>query len=124
DRGVPHDRADERPDRGHKPVDQAGETRGLRLPEPRELPSPGKVALHPAHPPISSEEPDGARLKSKSRVRTTDASFARSPSVRVRAIGTRRSHRGSSPTTTDTASAEHTSAASIPGLRSATSVTG
>ena len=46
DRGVPHDRADERPDRGHKPVDQAGETRRLRLPEPGELPSPGKVACH------------------------------------------------------------------------------
>ena len=28
---------------------------------------PSTVALHPANPPIVSEEPDGARLRSKSR---------------------------------------------------------
>jgi hypothetical protein len=52
---------------GHEPVDQAGETRRLRVREPGQLP-PGTVALHPAQPPIVSEEPDGARLKSKSRI--------------------------------------------------------
>ena len=62
-----HHRPDERPNRGHKQADQAGETRGLRFPEPGELPAPSTVALHPAHPPIVSEEPDGARLRSKSR---------------------------------------------------------
>ena len=67
DRGVPDDRADERPNRGHEPVDQAGETRRLRVPEPGQLPAPGTVALHPAHPPIVSEETDGARPKLKSR---------------------------------------------------------
>ena len=67
DRGVPHDRAHERPDRGHEQVDQAGETRRLRVPEPGELPAPGTVALHPADPPIVSEETDGARPKLKSR---------------------------------------------------------
>ena len=67
DRGVPDHRADERPDRGHEQVDQAGETRRLRVPEPGELPAPGTVALHPADPPIVSEEPDGARPKLKSR---------------------------------------------------------
>ena len=35
--------------------------------EQRELPTPRTVALHPAHPPIVSEETDGARLRSKSR---------------------------------------------------------
>ena len=35
----------------------------------RELPTPSTVALHPAHPPIVSEETDGARLRSKSRVK-------------------------------------------------------
>ena len=79
DRGVPDDRADERPDRGHEPVDQAGETRRLRLPEPGELPAPGTVALHPAHPPIVSEEPDGARLKSKSPICTTLENGRRGP---------------------------------------------
>ena len=68
DRGVPHDRAHERPHRGHEPVDQAGETRRLRLPEPGQLPAPGTVALHPADPPIVSEEPDGARPKLKSHL--------------------------------------------------------
>ncbi len=34
-----------------------------RLPEPGQLPAPSTVALHPAHPPIVSEEPNGARLK-------------------------------------------------------------
>src|SRR6478672_12820740 len=74
DRGVPHDRAHERPHRGHESVDQAGETRRLWIPEPGELPATGKVALHPAHPPIVSEEPDGARLRLKShftRLRAT-----------------------------------------------------
>ena len=66
DRGVPHHRAHQRPHRGHQPADQAGETRRLRIPEPGELPTPSTVALHPAHPPIVSEEPDGARLRSKS----------------------------------------------------------
>jgi hypothetical protein len=49
-----------------EPADQVGETRRLRIPEPRELPPPSTVALHPAHPPIVSEKPDGARLRSKS----------------------------------------------------------
>ena len=66
DRGVPLDRPHERPHRRHQPVDQAGETRRLRLPQPGQLPAPGTVALHPAHPPIVSEETDGARLRSKS----------------------------------------------------------
>ena len=34
--------------------------------EPGELPAPSTVALHPAHPPIVSEETDGARPKLKS----------------------------------------------------------
>jgi transposase len=67
DRGVPDHRVDERPHRGHEPADQAGQTRRLWVPEPGQLPPPGTVALHPAQPPIVSEEPDGARLKSKSR---------------------------------------------------------
>ena len=67
DRGVPLDRDHERPHRGHEPVDQAGETRRLRVPEPGQLPAPGTVALHPANPPIVSEEPDGARPKLKGR---------------------------------------------------------
>jgi hypothetical protein len=66
DRGVPHDRADQRLDRGHEQVDQAGETRRLRLPEPGELPASSTVAPHPGDPPIVSEEPDGARPKLKS----------------------------------------------------------
>ena len=66
DRGVPHDRAHQRPHRRHEPVDQAGETRRLRVQEPGQLPPPRTVALHPADPPIVSEETDGARLKSKS----------------------------------------------------------
>jgi hypothetical protein len=40
----------------------------LRNPESGELPAPSTNALHPAHPPIVSEEPDGARLRSKSRI--------------------------------------------------------
>src|SRR5215204_5441480 len=71
-RGVPDHRADQRPHRGHEPVDQAGETSRLRLSEPGQLPAPGTVALHPAHPPIVSENPDGARLKSKSRLTSVD----------------------------------------------------
>jgi hypothetical protein len=52
--------------RGHEPVDQAGETRRLRLQEPGQLPATGTVALHPPDPPIVSEESDGARPKLKS----------------------------------------------------------
>jgi hypothetical protein len=36
--------------------------------EQRELRTPSTVALHPAHPPIVSEETDGARLRSKSHI--------------------------------------------------------
>lgn len=68
DRGVPHDRPHERPDRGHEPVDHAGETRRLRLPEPGQLPPPSTVALHPAHPPTASEDTDGARQTPKSQL--------------------------------------------------------
>src|SRR6185312_2212275 len=68
DRGLPDHGPDERPNRGHEPVDQTGETRRLRVPEPGQLPTAGTVALHPANPPIVSEEPDGARSKLKSRV--------------------------------------------------------
>ncbi|MFY9807610.1 MAG: transposase [Pseudonocardiaceae bacterium] len=38
----------------------------LRIPKPGQLPPPSTVALHPANTPIVSEEPDGARLRSKS----------------------------------------------------------
>jgi hypothetical protein len=38
----------------------------MRVPEPGQLPTAGTVALHPANPPIVSEEPDGARSKLKS----------------------------------------------------------
>jgi hypothetical protein len=54
--------------RGHEQVDQAGETRRLWIPKPRQLPPPSTVALHPANRPIVSEESDGARLRSKSRL--------------------------------------------------------
>ncbi len=63
DRGIPHDRAHQRPDRGHQQAHQAGETRGLRVQEPGQLPAPRTVALHPANPPIVNEEPDRARLR-------------------------------------------------------------
>src|SRR6185312_6234003 len=66
DRGLPDHGPDERPNRGHEPVDQTGETRRLRVPEPGQLPTAGTVALHPANPPIVSEETDGARSKLKS----------------------------------------------------------
>ena len=59
DRGLPDHRAHERPNRGHEQADQTGETRRLRVPQPGELSTPGTVALHPADPPIVSEEPDG-----------------------------------------------------------------
>src|SRR4029079_15723409 len=65
-RGVPDDWAHERPHRGHESIDQTGETRRLRLQEPGQLSAQSTVALHPANPPIVSEEPDGARLRSKS----------------------------------------------------------
>jgi hypothetical protein len=71
DRGVPVDRAHERSNRGYEQVDQAGETRRLWVPEPGELPASSTVALHPAHPPIVSEETDGARLRSKSLLTAT-----------------------------------------------------
>ena len=67
DRGLPDHGPDERPNRGHEQVDQTGETLRLRVPEPGQLPTAGTVALHPANPPIVSEEPDGARSKLKSR---------------------------------------------------------
>ena len=70
-RGVPDHRTHQRPHRGHQPADQAGETRRLRIPEQRELPTPSTVALHPANPPIVSEETDGARSRSKSPKRSS-----------------------------------------------------
>ncbi|HWM03156.1 MAG TPA: transposase [Actinophytocola sp.] len=44
-------------------VTRARSTRRGRI----ELPAPRTVALHPAHPPIVSEELDGARLRSESQ---------------------------------------------------------
>jgi len=41
--------------------------RRVRVQEPGELTATGTLALHPANPPIVSEEPDGARPKLKSR---------------------------------------------------------
>jgi hypothetical protein len=67
DRGLPDHGPDERPNRGHEQVDQTGETLRLRVPEPGQLPTAGTVALHPANPPIVSEETDGARSKLKSQ---------------------------------------------------------
>src|SRR5205809_3275308 len=66
DRGVPDHRPDQRPNRGYEQIDQTSETRRYRVQKPGELPTPSTVALHPAHPPIVSEETDGARLRSKS----------------------------------------------------------
>ena len=84
---------DERPDRGHEQVDQAGETRRLRVPEPGQLPATGTVALHPANPPIVSEEPDGARPKLKSRFRARGRRLPRRPAARRRPRAHRCTHR-------------------------------
>ena len=68
DRGLPDHEPDERPHRGHEQADQAGETRRLRVQKPGELPPTGTVALHPADPPIVSEELVGARSELKGLV--------------------------------------------------------
>jgi hypothetical protein len=66
DRGVPVDRAHERPNRGQERVDQAGETCRLWVPEPGELPASSAVALQPAFRPVV-RDPHLGRLSTMDR---------------------------------------------------------
>jgi hypothetical protein len=56
----------QRPHRGHQPTGQAGQTRRLRIPQPRQLPHPSTVALHSINTTVRSVNQPAAHSRSVS----------------------------------------------------------